>query len=188
MAIAIIAELVAIALVDVGARAILGKIDVNPERAKSEGPGAPNFAQDTDVSPDGRTLYVSRGYLGDVVAFDIASGRQVWRRSLSRSGPTQRPRFPVTRSATPRKTSVKLRGKWGKRLSLVFLNRSTECTRSVADWWPYPPLWWRLCVLWDAEKPVHQKQRRRPCPLWPPHPRQRLEKLRPISSNLQRVS
>jgi hypothetical protein len=101
------------ALVDVGARAILGKIDVNPERAKSEGPGAPNFAQDTDVSPDGRTLYVSRGYLGDVVAFDIASGRQVWRRSLSRSGPTQRPRFPVTRSATPRKTSVKLRGEWG---------------------------------------------------------------------------
>jgi hypothetical protein len=59
------------ALVDVGARAILGKIDVNPERAKSEGPGAPNFAQDTDVSPDGRTLYVSRGYLGDVVSKSV---------------------------------------------------------------------------------------------------------------------
>ena len=74
-----------IALVDVAARAILGMIDVNPERAKSEGPGSPNFAQDTDVSPDGRTLYVSRGYLGDVAAFDIASARQVWRRSLNTS-------------------------------------------------------------------------------------------------------
>jgi DNA-binding beta-propeller fold protein YncE len=73
----------AVALVDVAARAILGTIDVNPERAKREGPGAPNFAQDTDVSPDGRTLYVSRGYLGDVAAFDIASGRQLWRRSLN---------------------------------------------------------------------------------------------------------
>jgi DNA-binding beta-propeller fold protein YncE len=72
-----------IALVDVAARAVLGTIDVNPERAKSEGPGAPNFAQDTDVSPDGRTIYVSRGYLGDVVAVDIASGKQLWRRSLS---------------------------------------------------------------------------------------------------------
>ena len=64
-----------VALVDVAARAIVGTIDVNPARAKSEGPGAPNYAQDTDVSPDGRTLYVSRGYLGDVAAFDIVSGQ-----------------------------------------------------------------------------------------------------------------
>ena len=47
------------------------------------GPGAPNFAQDTDVSPDGRTLYVSRGYLGDVAAFDLASGRLQWQRPLN---------------------------------------------------------------------------------------------------------
>jgi DNA-binding beta-propeller fold protein YncE len=71
-----------VALVDVPSRSVLGTIDVNPARAKSEGPGAPNYAQDTDVSPDGRTLYVSRGYLGDVAAFDIASGRLLWRRSL----------------------------------------------------------------------------------------------------------
>ncbi|HSF25385.1 MAG TPA: hypothetical protein VLE20_14265 [Blastocatellia bacterium] len=71
-----------VALVDVASRSFLGIIDVNPARAKSEGPGAPNYAQDTDVSPDGRTLYVSRGYLGDVAAFDIASGRLLWRRSL----------------------------------------------------------------------------------------------------------
>jgi DNA-binding beta-propeller fold protein YncE len=72
-----------VALVDVASRSLLGTIDVNPQRAKGEGPGATNYAQDTDVSPDGRTLYVSRGYLGDVAAFDIASGRLLWRRSLN---------------------------------------------------------------------------------------------------------
>ena len=77
------AEAGTVALVDVAARSILGTIDVNPARAKSEGPGRPNYAQDTDVSPDGRTLYVSRGYLGDVAAFDIASGRLLWQRSLN---------------------------------------------------------------------------------------------------------
>lgn len=72
-----------VALVDVTARAIIGTIDVNPTRARAEGPGATNYAQDTDVSPDGRTLYVSRGYLGDVAAFDIASGRLLWQRPLN---------------------------------------------------------------------------------------------------------
>jgi DNA-binding beta-propeller fold protein YncE len=71
------------ALVDVAARAVAGTIDLNPARVKSEGPGAPNYAQDTDVSPDGRTLYVSRGYVGDVAAFDIASGRLLWTRPLN---------------------------------------------------------------------------------------------------------
>jgi DNA-binding beta-propeller fold protein YncE len=71
-----------VALVDVATRSIVGTVDVNPARAKAEGPGATNYAQDTDVSPDGRTLYVSRGYLGDVAAFDIASGRLLWQRSL----------------------------------------------------------------------------------------------------------
>lgn len=71
-----------VALLDVASMVILGTIDVNPERTPSAGPGAPNQAQDTDVSPDGRTLYVSRGYLGDVAAFDIASGRMLWRRPL----------------------------------------------------------------------------------------------------------
>ena len=71
-----------VALVDVASRSMLGAIDVNPARVKSQGPGAPNYAQDTDVSPDGRTIYVSRGYVGDVAAFDIASARLLWRRSL----------------------------------------------------------------------------------------------------------
>src|SRR4029079_9634902 len=71
-----------VALLDVAPRAIVGRIDVNPAHVKSEGPGAPNYAQDTDVSPDGRTLYVSRGYVGDVAAFDLVSGRLLWNRSL----------------------------------------------------------------------------------------------------------
>ena len=71
-----------VALVDVASRTVIGAIDVNPGKAKSVGPGAPNFAQDTDVSLDGRTLYVSRGYLGDVAAFDLTSGQLRWARSL----------------------------------------------------------------------------------------------------------
>ncbi len=77
------AEAGTVALLDVAARSILGVVDVNPARTKGQGPGAPNYAQDTDLSPDGRTLYVSRGYLGDVAAFDIASGRLLWQRSLN---------------------------------------------------------------------------------------------------------
>jgi YVTN family beta-propeller protein len=41
-----------------------------------------NLAQDLDVSPDGRTLYVSRGHRGDVAAFDIASGAMWWRAAV----------------------------------------------------------------------------------------------------------
>ena len=74
------AEGAEIAMVDVAARAIIGSISVNFAEVESEGPGAPNYAQDTDVSPDGQTLYVSRGYLGDVAAIDIASGRPLWTR------------------------------------------------------------------------------------------------------------
>lgn len=77
------AEGAEIAMVDVAARAIIGTIAVNFAEVESEGPGAPNYAQDTDVSPDGQTLYVSRGYLGDVAAFDIASGRPLWTRPLN---------------------------------------------------------------------------------------------------------
>jgi DNA-binding beta-propeller fold protein YncE len=44
-----------------------------------EGKGGLNFAQDTDLSRDGRVLFVSRGFLGDVAAFDIASGELLWR-------------------------------------------------------------------------------------------------------------
>lgn len=42
-----------------------------------------NYAQDLNVSPDGRTLYVSRGHRGDVAAFDIESGDLRWKTSVN---------------------------------------------------------------------------------------------------------
>jgi DNA-binding beta-propeller fold protein YncE len=41
--------------------------------------GGDRFADDVYVSPNGRTLYVSRGNLDDVAAFDIASRTMLWR-------------------------------------------------------------------------------------------------------------
>jgi DNA-binding beta-propeller fold protein YncE len=38
-----------------------------------------NYAQGIAVSPNGKVLYVSRGYLGDVAAFRIATGKELWR-------------------------------------------------------------------------------------------------------------
>jgi DNA-binding beta-propeller fold protein YncE len=72
-----------IALLNVATRSIVGRIDVNPLRTKATGPGSPNYAQDTDVSPDGKTVYVSRAYMGDVAAFDLASGKLLWNTSLN---------------------------------------------------------------------------------------------------------
>jgi hypothetical protein len=51
-----------VALVEVASRSIIGVLGINPARTERKGPGATNYAQDTDVSPDGRTMYVSRGY------------------------------------------------------------------------------------------------------------------------------
>lgn len=72
-----------VVLVDVASRSVVGSVDVNPARMKAVGPGSPNYAQDAKVSPDGRTLYVSRGYVGDVAAFDLASGRMLWTAALN---------------------------------------------------------------------------------------------------------
>jgi DNA-binding beta-propeller fold protein YncE len=77
------AEAGTVALVDVASRSIVSVLDINPARAERKGPGATNYAQDTDVSPDGRTIYVSRGYLGDVAAFALSSGKMLWQRSLN---------------------------------------------------------------------------------------------------------
>ena len=44
-----------------------------------EAAGGKNYAQDQDVSPDGRTLYVSRGHRGDVAAFSIRTGKLLWK-------------------------------------------------------------------------------------------------------------
>jgi DNA-binding beta-propeller fold protein YncE len=76
------AEGATVSLLDVAKREIVGTIDINPDKVVVQRPGTPNYAQDTDVSPDGRTLYVARGYMGDVAAFDIASGKPLWVRKL----------------------------------------------------------------------------------------------------------
>jgi DNA-binding beta-propeller fold protein YncE len=72
-----------VSLVDIGSRKLVGLIDINPEHVQADHTGTANYAQDVEVSPDGRTLYVSRGYLSDVAAFDIATARLLWKRPLN---------------------------------------------------------------------------------------------------------
>ena len=72
-----------VALLDVASLTIVGRIDVNPLTTKASGPGAANYAQDTDISPDGKTLYVSRAYMGDVAAFDLTTGKMLWNTPLN---------------------------------------------------------------------------------------------------------
>ncbi|MDP3738777.1 MAG: hypothetical protein Q8R02_15390 [Hyphomonadaceae bacterium] len=76
------AEGATVSLLDIAMQKIVATIDINPDKVVVQRPGTPNYAQDTDVSPDGRTLYVSRGYMGDVAAFDIATAKQLWVRDL----------------------------------------------------------------------------------------------------------
>lgn len=82
-------------LVDPGRLRVLRTIDVLPDGSEPgladapahallgqqivEAAGGKNYAQDQDVSPDGRILYVSRGHRGDVAAFDIRSGDLLWK-------------------------------------------------------------------------------------------------------------
>ncbi|MGW3473528.1 YncE family protein [Saccharopolyspora sp. NPDC000995] len=47
------------------------------------GEGHDQLVDDIAVSPDGRTMYVSRTSLGDVSAFELGTGRQVWRTDVS---------------------------------------------------------------------------------------------------------
>ncbi len=87
-----------ISLLDLGSYEVVDTLDVVPDgkrvglfrdplqwlaQAYLESRGGLNFAQDTDLSRDGRVLYVSRGYLGDVAAFDIATGGVLWRTPVS---------------------------------------------------------------------------------------------------------
>jgi YVTN family beta-propeller protein len=61
---------------DDSAQALLGQRVV-------EAAGGSNYAQDQDLSPDGRTLYVSRGHRGDVAAFDLDGGAMLWKTPIS---------------------------------------------------------------------------------------------------------
>ena len=84
-----------VTVVDEHALKVLGTIDVTPDGKTPQDPAQAavypllveskgvNYVQGLALSPDGRTLYVSRGYLGDVAAFDIASHRLLWRLQVS---------------------------------------------------------------------------------------------------------
>jgi YVTN family beta-propeller protein len=80
-----------VTVVDTHALKVIGTINVIPDGSTPRDPvqslvypllvqaKGKNYVQGLAVSPDGRTLYVSRGFLGDVAAFDIATGRLLWR-------------------------------------------------------------------------------------------------------------
>jgi DNA-binding beta-propeller fold protein YncE len=80
-----------VTVVDERSLRVLGAIGVTPDGKTPRDPAQAavypllvklrgvNFVQGLALSPDGRTLYVSRGYLGDVAAFDVASRRLLWR-------------------------------------------------------------------------------------------------------------
>lgn len=87
-----------VSVIDIGTGQVIGTMDVLPDGASAgffrdplqalaqgyvEGQAGLNYVQDTDLSRDGRVLFVSRGYLGDVAAFDIASGDILWRTPVS---------------------------------------------------------------------------------------------------------
>lgn len=84
-----------VTFVDERALKVLGTFDVTPDGKTPQDPAQAavypllvqtkgvNYVQGLALSPDGRTLYVSRGYLGDVAAFDVASRRLLWRLQVS---------------------------------------------------------------------------------------------------------
>lgn len=64
------------------------EIDINPiwlagyETVRSV-EGGDRYVDDATLSPDGRTLYVSRGNLDDVAAFDLATHAELWHTRLA---------------------------------------------------------------------------------------------------------
>lgn len=84
-----------VTVIDEHALKVLGTINVTPDGKTPQDPAQAaiypalvqskgvNFVQGLALSPDGRTLYVSRGYLGDVAAFDVASRRLKWRLQIN---------------------------------------------------------------------------------------------------------
>ena len=84
-----------VSLIDPHSFQVLGKLNVIPDGNTPQDPAqaavypalvrakGTNYVQGIAVSPDGRTLYVSRGFLGDVAALDISSGRLLWRLQVS---------------------------------------------------------------------------------------------------------
>ncbi|WP_205696529.1 hypothetical protein [Conexibacter sp. SYSU D00693] len=85
-----------VSILDAHTAKVLRSVDVLPDGARPSvdqgdppfalvnqqlitGVGGVNVAQDQDLSPDGTTLYVSRGHRGDVAAFDLRTGDLRWK-------------------------------------------------------------------------------------------------------------
>jgi YVTN family beta-propeller protein len=80
-----------VTLIDAGTLRVIRTLNVTPDGKTPQDPvqaavypaliqrGGPNYVQGLAPSPDGQILYVSRGYLGDVAAFDLRSGAMLWR-------------------------------------------------------------------------------------------------------------
>src|SRR5205807_5106268 len=80
-----------ISLIDAHSLRVLGKLNVIPDGSTPRDPSQAavypalvkakgvDYVQGLALSPSGRTLYVSRGYLGDVAAFAVATHRELWR-------------------------------------------------------------------------------------------------------------
>jgi DNA-binding beta-propeller fold protein YncE len=80
-----------VTVVDERPWSVLGRINVIPDGKTPRDPAQAaiypslvklrgvNYVQGLALSPNGRTLYVSRGYLGDIAAFDVSSRRLRWR-------------------------------------------------------------------------------------------------------------
>ncbi len=82
-----------------------------------------NYVQDIALSPDAKTLYVSRGYLGDVAAFDLSGC------SSPRPPPTS------SRSSTPPRTRSSARSRQATtRTRSGFRPMVRRCTAAV---WAY---------------------------------------------------
>lgn len=87
-----------ISLIDVNSMQVIDEIDVIPDgknvgffrdpvqsvaQAIAEKQGGMNYAQDSDLSRDGRVLFVSRGFLADVVAIDLRTRKILWRTPIA---------------------------------------------------------------------------------------------------------
>ncbi|MCG8416033.1 MAG: hypothetical protein MI746_17595 [Pseudomonadales bacterium] len=83
-----------VSIVDIDAQTVIRHLDVIPDGPRVgffrdpvqsllqgivEGRAGKNYVQDSDLSRDGRVLFVSRGYLADIAAFELATGKLLWR-------------------------------------------------------------------------------------------------------------
>ncbi|MGB5724714.1 MAG: hypothetical protein WBM39_09870, partial [Parasphingorhabdus sp.] len=87
-----------ISLIDINSMQVIDEIDVVPDgknvsffrdpiqsiaQSIAEKQGGMNYAQDSDLSRDGRVLFVSRGFLADVVAIDLRTRNILWRTPIA---------------------------------------------------------------------------------------------------------